>query len=165
MPRSARAALVATALLAACAATQAPAATPTPTGDPHAGHDPAGSGGLATPHPSAPAGADGTIDLEAEFVFGGSGVSVAQALETASSQPVLVTGWLVRDAEGGIWFCDALDGADPPDCGHPRLSVASFPSDGAVFAPENAETTGSTTSGGVTWVPDQQLFGVVHPAR
>jgi hypothetical protein len=163
MPGTARAALATAALLAACAAAQAPA--PVPTGDSHAGHDPAGSGGPASPHPSAPAGADGTIDLESDFALGGSGVGVATALETASSQPVLVTGWLVRDAAGGIWFCDALDGQDPPECGHPRLSVAGLPSDGSVFAPENAGTTGSTTSDGVTWVPDQQLFGVVHPGR
>ncbi len=158
MPRPARASALALAfLLAACAA--APAAT----ADPHAEH-PAGSGAPGTPHPSAPEGADGSIELESDFAIAGSGVSTAEALEVASSQPVLVTGILVRDAEGGIWFCDAIDDGDPPACSGPRLWVTNFPADAAVFAAENAASTGAQTAGGVTWVPGQQLFGVVHPA-
>lgn len=77
---------------------------------------------------------------------------------------MLVTGILLRDVDGGIWFCDALDDSDPPTCASPRLWVTNFPADEAVFAPENAENTGAQTHGGVTWVPNQQLYGVVHPA-
>ena len=91
--------------------------------------------------------------------------SVAEALEAASSQPILVNGVLLRDAEGGIWFCERLDDADgPPACGHPTLWVTNFPPDGTIFEPENARGAGSQTDGGVTWIPNQQLFGVVHPA-
>ena len=97
-------------------------------------------------------------------MLGGTGVRTAEALEAASSQPVLVTGILLRDADGGTWFCDALDDSDPPTCASPRLWVTNFPADEAVFAPENAESTGAQAAGDVTWVPEQQLYGVVHPA-
>jgi hypothetical protein len=158
MPRPARAAVLATALLlAACSA------PPAPTADPHGGHV-AASGAPGTRHPSAPEGADGSIELESDFVLGGGGMPAADALEAASSQPMLVNGILLRDADGGIWFCDALDDGDPPTCASPRLWVTNFPADEAVFAPENAMSTGARTAAGVTWVPGQHLFGVVHPA-
>ena len=139
--------MLATAILLAACST--PAA---PTVDPHGGHV-AGSGTAGTPHPSAPEGADGSIELESEFVPGGTGVGTTDALEVASSQPVLVTGVLLRDVDGGIWFCDALDDGDPPSCASPRLWVRNFPADEAVFAPDNAESTGAQTAGGVTSVP------------
>ncbi len=159
MPRSASAPLAIALVLAACGT-----AAPSPTGDAHAVHPPGTSGAAGTPHPSVPEGADGSIELESEFILGGNGVRTADALEVASSQPVLVTGFLLRDVDGGIWFCDALDDRDPPSCASPRLWVRNLPADGAVFAPENAESTGAQTSGGVTWVPEQQLYGIVHPA-
>ena len=159
MPRSASAPLAIALVLAACGT-----AAPSPPGDPHAGHSPGASGAAGTPHPSVPEGADGSIELESEFVMGGTGVRAAEALEVASSQPVLVTGFLLRDVDGGIWFCDALDDGDPPTCASPRLWVRNFPADEAVFAPENADSTRRQTSAGVTWVPEQQLYGIVHPA-
>ena len=146
-------------VLAACGT-----AAPSPTGNPHAGHSPDASGAAGTPHPSVPEGADGSIELESEFILGGRGVRTADALEAASSQPVLVSGILLRDADGGIWFCDALDDRDPPTCASPRLWVRNLPADESVFAPENAESTGAQTSAGTTWVPEQHLYGVVHPA-
>ena len=159
MPRSARASLAIALLLAACGT----AAAPSPTGDAHDVHA-GGSGAPATPHPSVPEGADGSIELENDFAIGGSGATLTQALEAASSHPVLLSGVLLRDADGGIWFCDAIDDGDPPACGRPRLWVDNFPADQVVFAPEHAASTGAQTAGGVTWVPGQQLFGVVHPA-
>ncbi len=161
--RPALPALVLAALLGACAGS--PPATPTAPAD--GGHEAHGdaSGAPATPHPSVPAGADGSIDLVADFAIGGSGVRTAQALAALSSQPVLLTGVVLRDADGGIWFCDELDpAATPPTCGSPRLWVLDFPTDGSVFDPANASSTGVRTQGDVTWVSNQQLFGVVHPA-
>lgn len=142
------------------------AAPPTATeAQGHAGHESPDTAAPETPHPSVPDGADGSIDLVTEFAFGGSGVSPAEALDAQSSQPVLVTGLLLRDAEGGIWFCSELDpSADPPSCGTPRLWVIEFPAEEAVFDPANAGSTGMRTEEGVTWVRDQQLFGVVYPA-
>jgi hypothetical protein len=142
-----------------------PAGSPTAaTGEPHTGHAAGDSGASGTPHPSAPEGADGTIVLADELAMGGAGMSVAEALDLADSQSVLVNGILLRDAEGAIWFCHALGDDEPPACGHPTLSVANFPADESVFDPENARGTGSQTEGGVTWIPNQQLYGVVHPA-
>jgi hypothetical protein len=169
MSRTAAAVVVAV-VAAACSASPPPSAeshavhTPgtSPSADEsHAGHE---SGPSGTPHPSAPAGADGTIVLADELAMGGSGISVAEALDLASSQPVLVNGILLRDPEGAIWFCTALGDGESPACGHPTLSVTNFPHDESVFEPENARGTGSQTEAGVTWIPNQQLYGVVHPA-
>ena len=134
------------------------------TGDDHTGHAAGDSDASGTPHPSAPEGADGTIILPNKLAVGGSGLGIAEALDTASSQPVLVNGILLRDADGTIWFCTTLGDGEPPVCGHPTLAVENFPADESVFDPENARATGSQTEGGVTWIPNQQLYGVVHPA-
>ena len=174
MPRTAAAVVVAV-IAAACSTSPPPSAEPhaghtagvspsASAGEPHAGHSAGDSGASGTPHPSAPEGADGTIVLADELAMGGAGVSVAEALDVASSQPVLVNGVLLRDAEGAIWFCTVLGDGEPPACGHPTLSVTNFPADESVFEPENARGTGSQTEGGVTWIPNQQLYGVVHPA-
>lgn len=156
-PSARPAALAISLVLAACST--APAATV----DPHAGHA-VGTGAPGTPHPSVPDGADGSVELDNEFILGGAGASVAEALEAASSAPVLVIGILVRDADGGIWFCDRLAGTDPPDCGRPRLWVTNVPDELPVFDPDVAASVGAQTVDGVTWVPDQQIYGVVHPA-
>ena len=172
MPRTAAAVVVAV-IAAACSTSPPPSAeshaghtaagSPAASaGEPHAGHSARGASG--TPHPSAPEGADGTIVLANELAMGGTGMSVAEALDLADSQPVLVNGVLLRDAEGAIWFCTVLGEGEPPACGHPTLSVENFPPDESVFEPENARGTGSQTEGGVTWIPNQQLYGVVHPA-
>ena len=174
MPRSAAALLFA--VIAAACSTSLPASAEhesihttdvspsASTGKPHTGHTASGDGASGTPHPSAPEGADGTIVLPSELAVGGSGVSVAEALDVASGQPVLVNGVVLRDANGGIWFCDQLGEGEAPACGRPRLAVTNFPVDDSVFEPENARGTGSQTEGGVTWIPNQQLYGVVHPA-
>ena len=149
--------LLATAILLAACSTP-----PAPTVDPHGGHV-AGSGAAGTPHPSAPDGADGSIELESDFVLGGSGVGTAEALEVASSQPVLVTGILLRDVDGGIWFCDAHRRQRSSELREPTPVGDELPGRrGGVRAGERREH--GQTAGGVTWVPEQQLYGVVHPA-
>jgi len=174
MPRSVAALLFAV-IAAACTASPPPSAeshaghTPgtsasVSASDEHAGHTAGDSGASGRPHPSAPEGADGTIVLANELAMGGSGMSVADALDLASSQPVLVNGILLRDADGAIWFCKTLGDDERPACGHPTLAVENFPPDESVFEPENARGTGSQTEGDVTWIPNQQLYGVVHPA-
>ena len=130
MPRTA-AAVVLAVITAACSSSPPPSAEPhaghttgvspsASAGEPHAGHSAGVSG---TPHPSAPEGADGTIVLANELAMGGTGMSVAKALDLADSQPVLVNGILLRDVEGAIWFCPVLGDGQPPACGHPTLSV------------------------------------------
>ena len=77
---------------------------------------------------------------------------------------MLLTGILVRDARAASGSATRSTRATLRACGGPRLWVRGFPADQAVFAPENAGNTGAQTAGGVTWIPGQQLFGVVHPA-
>jgi len=160
-----RGAIVAVVAVSACAGpSRQLVTTAPPESDGHAGHEVAGSSGAATPHPSVPAGADGSIVLENDFAIGGSGVSIGEALGVASSTAVLVRGVLLRDADGDIWLCDAVHGGTPPACASPRLWVSGFPDDEAVFDPANAADVGARTEGGMTWVENQFLFGVVHPA-
>jgi len=148
-------------LLAACGTTVS--VTFGEVGDEHSAHeaaDPHASG-----HPSTPPGADGSIELVSDFVAGGGGVTVAQAIDVLSRQPVLVSGNLLRDADGTIWVCDNVFLGSPPRCVSPRLAVLNFPNDAGVFDPALAETFGATTRDGITWLDDHQLFGIVHPAN
>ena len=128
-------------------------------GDEHAVH------GSAAVHPSTPPGADGSIELVTDFAAGGSGVSVAEAIDVLSTQPVLVSGTVLRDAEGTIWVCDNVFLGSPPRCTSPVLLVLNFPTQPDIFDPAIAETVGATTADGVTWLDGHQLFGVVHPPR
>jgi hypothetical protein len=144
--------------LSACGGA-APSSDPSPT-DAHTGH---GDPDPGSPHPSVPEDADGIIELELDFAVGGDGVTVAEALRVASSHPVLITGVLVRGADGRVWICDTMAESDPPSCASPRAVVTNWPTTAPVFEPENATSTGARTEGGVTWIPDQQVFGVAHP--
>ena len=124
-----------------------------------------GSGhGSAEVHPSTPPGAGGSIELVSDFVAGGDGISVAEAIDVASSHPVLVDGILLRDTDGEIWYCDRLVDAGPPGCSDPQLLVLNFPTDPDLFDPAMAETVGATTRDGITWFEGHQLHGIVHPA-
>ena len=128
-------------------------------GDEHgSGHE------SAEVHPSTPPGADGSIELVSEFVGGGDGISVGEAIDVASSHPVLVDGIVLRDTEGTIWYCDRLVDDSPPRCSDPQLLVLNFPTDPDLFDPAVAETVGATTRDGITWFEGHQLFGIVHPA-
>jgi hypothetical protein len=145
-------------LLSGCAGTIV-SETFTTVGDEHgAGHT------SATAHPSVPPGAGGSIELVSEFFGGGDGISVGEALDVASSAPVLVDGIVLRDADGTIWYCDRLLDDSPPRCSDPQLLVLNFPTDPDLFDPAMAETVGATTRDGITWLGGHQLYGVVHPA-
>ena len=101
--------------------------------------------------------------MRTRTVAGGSGVSIAAANEVAGTQPVLVNGLLLRDADGATWFCTRLADASPPDCAAPKLLVLDLPTEPDLFDPDVAEAVGATTRDGVTWLEGHQLDGIIHP--
>ena len=145
-------------LLAACGGVVV-SGTFAEVGDEHAVH------GSANVHPSVPPGADGSIELVSDFVAGGDGITVGEAIDVASSHPVLVDGIVLRDADGTIWYCDRLVDDSPPRCSDPQLLVLNFPTDPDLFDPAMAETVGATMRDGITWFEGHQLYGIVHPRR
>jgi hypothetical protein len=151
--------LLAATLLAACGVTVS--GTFGDVGDEHPVHETGEAN--SSSHPSTPPGADGSIELVSDFVAGGSGVSIAEAIEVAGSHPVLVNGLLLRDADGAIWFCTRRADASPPDCAAPKLIVLDFPTEPDLFDPAVAEAVGATTRDGITWLEGHQLYGIVHP--
>lgn len=159
MRRRAAAAVLMIPLLAACSPVIVSETFGEVGGSHGAGHAPS-----AGPHPSTPPGAGGSIELVSEFVTAGDGISVGDALNVASSHPVLVDGIVLRDADGAVWSCDRLVDTSPPRCSDPRLIVLNFPTEPDVFDPAVAESVGATTRDGMTWLERHQLYGIVHPA-
>jgi hypothetical protein len=144
-------------LLAACGPTVS--GTFGEVGGEHLGHQSAAAHPMT--HPSTPPGADGSIELVTEFVAGGTGISVEDAIEAASARPVLIDGILLRDADGMTWFCEALLDGSALECSTPKLFVLNLPTDPDPFEPGVA---GAETRDGVSWIEGHQLFGIVHPS-
>ena len=118
---------------------------------------------VASPSASA-AAADGTISLVAGVIADGPGESIADAIARGSTEPTLVNGALMLDAEGTIWLCESVDqDTTPPQCGEPRLVVENFPEGTATFDMDSADLTGAQEADGVVWLENQQLYGVVQP--
>jgi hypothetical protein len=102
--------------------------------------------------PLSPAGATGTITLTGGTAAG-PGLSVSEAIASASTEPLLVNGSLLIDGYGTIWLCEALVGSRPPLFGGARLSVEN-----SSYAP-SAEFQ---EADGVYWLADSiQLLGNV----
>jgi hypothetical protein len=116
------------------------------------------------PTASEAAIATGTITLPDEGgAVDGPGVSITEALQSASTEPLLVNGILLKDTEGTIWLCESLSDASPRQCTSAQLLVENFPEDAADFDPESADVTGLQEEDGVAWLEDAQLYGVVEP--
>jgi hypothetical protein len=133
--------LVAFALLAACEEDEEPA-TPTPT----PGVIPTG-----TPESGTPGAA-------------GAGISIQEALDRESTDPVLVIGFLLVPEQGEITeeaeaqFCEALRDATPPECEGASMEVLGLTPDVLeLLQPELVEGDGTR------WSKDQlELLGVVE---
>ena len=113
---------------------------------------------LSAPDPSGRSTA--TILLEPGDADG-PGVSISDAVANAGIGPQLVNGILLRAVDGSVWLCEAMlmSTSPAPQCAEPRLLVAGR-------APEDqtlANGEGLHEAGGVRWIEDVQLFGVVHP--
>ena len=83
---------------------------------------------------------------------GGAGISIDEALDAGSNEPLLVNGNLL--AQGGdVRLCSALAESFPPQCGGASLVV-----EGLVLE----EVDGLVTEGEVSWTDRPiQLLGVV----
>jgi hypothetical protein len=94
---------------------------------------------------------------------GGEGVSIADALAEDTTDPQLVNGILLQDADSVLWLCTSLLESSPPGCGEPKLRVSNFPREDGTLDPANADETGLQQDGDVVWIEDYQLFGVAEP--
>lgn len=86
----------------------------------------------------------------------GPGISVAEALENSSGQPLLVNGFIVVTG-GRTRLCEALLESFPPQCGGPRLDVQNLD-----LATIDDLMMGTLDSQAVSWTDQQiQLLGTV----
>lgn len=84
----------------------------------------------------------------------GPGITIADAMRSASTEPLLINGFVVIDPEGRVRFCSLLGESDPPTCEGNSLVVSGLPIDIGDSLDE---------SGGVQWSAQQvQLLGVVE---
>lgn len=83
----------------------------------------------------------------------GPGVSIEEALESTSNEPLLVNGNVL--AQGGeVRFCSALAESFPPQCGGPSLRIDGL---------DLEEVDGLVTEGDVSWTDAPvRLLGIVE---
>jgi hypothetical protein len=83
----------------------------------------------------------------------GPGISIEEALVSASAEPLLVSGNLLADGEE-VRLCSALAESFPPQCGGPQIRVEGL---------KLAEVDGLMTEGAVSWTDRPiQLLGEVE---
>lgn len=130
-----------------------PVATPTPipteTPEPEPTDD-----GVTADH--------GTITVVDGAAVGGPGISVAEAIASGATDPVLVRGILIMDGEGTILMCDEFAGGGVPTCGEPALEVIDYPS-ATDWDMEHADVTGLQEAEGFLFYTDALVYGVVQP--
>ena len=84
----------------------------------------------------------------------GPGITIADALRSASTEPLLINGFVVIDPQGDVRFCSLLGESDPPTCEGNTLAVRGLPLEIGDSLDE---------SGGVQWSAQQiQLLGMVE---
>lgn len=112
---------------------------------------------------SASAEAEATLTLETGVIADGPGISVADAIASATGEPSLVNGIVLMDLDGVIWLCESLAESSPPTCGQPRLRVLNYPERTADWDISTGDLIGLQEDGGVLWREGAQLFGTVQP--
>ena len=122
----------------------------------------AGSPTESTPSPSPPELA-GTITIVDGVAAGGPGGSIADALASDSTEPMLVNGVIYQDPDGTIYLADSVTNAVAPTFGGPILEVVNYPENPADWDMDNAEQLGLQEAHGVIYRENAQLFGVVYP--
>ncbi|MGH2429912.1 MAG: hypothetical protein ACRDGV_13710 [Candidatus Limnocylindria bacterium] len=123
----------------------------------------------ASPAPAAPSEAPpaspdvaGTISVVDGVAVGGQGVSIAEAIASPMTEPVLVNGVLFMDTDGTLYLADSLTDASAPTFGELRLRVLDYPASEAEWDIENAELTGLQEANGILFFENKQVFGVIE---
>lgn len=129
---------------------QAPAETPEPTDTPEASEAPEPS-----PEPI------GVLTIQEGAVVDGPGTPLAEALDGDLSQPVFVVGTMVLDADGQLFFADAVTDAAAPTFGELRLRVDNYPTDGPTWDLADADITGLQEANGVRFYEDAKFYAVI----
>jgi hypothetical protein len=157
-------ALVAIAIiLAACAQT---AADPTPTLEPSSPPSTAPSEAPAesaepSESPDASPEPIGVLTVHEGAVADGPGVPLADALDGDLSDPILVIGTMVLDADGQLFFADSVTDASAPAFGDIRLRVDNYPTDGPTWDMADAEITGLQEANGVRFYEDAKFYALI----
>ena len=114
--------------------------------------------------PSEAAEADGTLTIvDVGGPIDGPGISVSEAIDSATGDPAIVNGILLKDLDGVIWLCEEVADTSPPSCGEPRLRILGYPEGGAEWDLETGEAVGLQEEGGVLWIEGGRSYGVVEP--
>jgi hypothetical protein len=153
-------------ILAACSQT---AGDPTPSVEPSSPPSVGPSDAPAeTPEPSeAPESPEaspepiGVLTVQEGAVVDGPGVPLAEALDGDLSNPVLVVGTMVLDADGQLFFTDSVTDATAPAFGDLRLTVENYPTDGPTWDMADAEITGLQEANGVRFYEDAKFYAVI----
>ena len=129
------------------APSQAPAETPEPSEAPESPE--------ASPEPI------GALTVQEGAVVDGPGVPLAEAIDGDLSNPVLVVGTMVLDANGELFFTDSVTDAAVPSFGDLRLTVENYPTDGPTWDLASAEITGLQEANGVRFYEDAKFYAVI----
>lgn len=104
---------------------------------------------IVTPGPGR--AADGVINVTLGQATG-PGISIADAVNQAGQEPLLVNGSLFVDPDGTVLLCDAIAESFPPQCGGTRFEVRGLDVDSV---PDLEEANG------VRWAEGAQVLGTV----
>lgn len=127
-----------------------PSEAPEPTDTPEPVETPDGS-----PEPI------GTLTVQEGAVVDGPGVPLVDVLDGDLSQPVFVIGTMVLDADGQLFFADAVPDASAPTFGDLRLRVDNYPTDGPTWDVADADLTGLREANGVRFFEDAKFYAVI----
>ncbi len=87
----------------------------------------------------------------------GPGISIDDAIASASDEPLLINGWLVVSPQGEVRFCSALGESKPPTCAGSSLVVDGL---------DPADTARLAEADGLRWSETSiQLLGSVENGR
>lgn len=113
-----------------------------------------GADAPASNEPDTPApgrAADGILTVTAGTASG-PGISIADAVNQAGQEPLLINGALFVNADGTVLLCDAIAESFPPQCGGTRLDVRGLDLSGV---PDLQEANG------VRWAEQGQVLGTL----
>ena len=110
--------------------------------------------GSTPPAGSASPGDDGPVlRIQSGATATGAGISVAEALASDSTEPLLVNGALFVDANGTVRLCEAMAESFPQQCGGESVRVVWL--DLSTIAEMQEE-------GAIRWAEGVQLLGTIE---